>query len=117
MNSASSARIAFEPLRTIAFGGITNVYAAVGTAFANPVRLLKITNMTDVDIIVSYNGVTDQDIVIASGFTLYDYCTNQSSVGGLLEQPVGDGVWVKRAGAANPISGNVYVTVIYAAQR
>jgi len=117
MNLVSSARIAFEPLRTLAFGGITNVYAAVGTSFANPVRLLKITNMTNEDIIVSYNGVTDNDVVIASGFTLYDYCTNQSAKGGLLEQPVGDGVWVKRAGAANPTSGNVYVTVIYAAQR
>ena len=114
-NLVSSIRIRYEPLRSLAFGSISGVYAGVGLPFANPVRILKVTNLTDVPLLVSYNGVDDHDVVAATGFYLYDFASNQSAAAGLLEQPAGDRIYVKEAVGA-PTSGSVYVTVVYASQ-
>jgi len=103
-------RMRFEELRSIAFGDISGVYAQVGTQLANPARIIKMINSTDVDITVSFDGVTDHDILTtnATGF-VYDIGTNKS-----LSAPffldIGSSIYVK----GTPTSGSVYVVVIYA---
>jgi len=114
-NLVSSVRVRYEPLRSIAFGGISGSYVGVGLPFSNPVRILKVTNLTDEDILVSLNGIDDHDIVAANGFFLYDYASNKSNAAGLLEQPQGDRIYVK-AESDLPAIGNLYVTVVYASQ-
>lgn len=114
-NLLSSIRIRYEPLRSLGFAAISGAYAGVGAPFANPIRLLKVTNLTDENIIVSFDGITDHDVVAANGFFLYDYASNKSDQAGVLEQPVGTRLYVK-AEAALPTEGNLYVTVQYAAQ-
>lgn len=114
-NLVSSIRVRFENLRSLGFASIIGTYTGVGTPFANPVRLLKITNLTNANLLVSFNGVDDKDIVAANGFTLYDFGTNQTASAGNLEMAVGDRVYVREESAA-PTSGSVYVTVIYASQ-
>ena len=111
----SSVRVRYEPLRSSGFASITGSYTSVGLPFSNPVRILKVTNLTDVDIFVSLNGVDNHDIVAAKGFFLYDYSSNKSSSAGLLEQPQGDRIYVK-AESFLPSVGNLYVTVVYASQ-
>ena len=110
-NPTTSVRVNFDTLRSLAFGSISGAYAAVGTAFNFPARLIKIANNTNADIIVSFDGINDHDFVASDGFVLYDYCTNQSAVGGYLEQAKGTVVYVKEA-SAGPSSGSVYVTAI-----
>lgn len=112
--SNTSVKIRYENLRSIAFGGISGVYAGVGAAFANPVRLLKITNVTDADIIISFDGVNDKDIVASNTAWIHDYGSNKADTGGALDQSQGERVYVRQASAA-PTVGSVYVTVIYAA--
>ena len=107
-------RIRYETLRSLGFASISGTYAAVGTAFANPVRILKITNTTDAALIISFDGVNNMDIVAAKSAWIHDYCSNKSINGGELDQSVGDRVWVKQVTA--PTVGTVYVTVIYASQ-
>jgi hypothetical protein len=115
MNLISSSRIEFEDLRSLAFGGISGTYAAVGLPFANPIRLLKISNFTDANLLISFNGIDNKDVVAANGFCLYDYCSNRAEQAGYLDQPAGKRLYVKQeSGAAT--SGSVYVTVIYASQ-
>jgi hypothetical protein len=114
-NLVSSVRVRYEPLRSIGFLGISAIYAGVGLPFENPVRILKVTNLTNVNILVSLNGIDDHDIVAANGFFLYDYSSNKSNAAGLLEQPQGDRIYVK-AETGLPAAGNVYVTVVYASQ-
>ena len=114
-NLASSIRVRYEPLRSLGFGGISGTYAGVGLPFANPVRILKVTNFTDENILVSLNGIDDHDVVAANGFFLYDYASNKGSMAGLLEQPQGDRIYVKSE-SANPTVGNLYVTIVYASQ-
>jgi hypothetical protein len=115
-NLACSIRARYEPLRSAAFGSITAMYTAVGFPFSNPVRILKVTNLTNKNILISLNGIDDHDIVAANGFFLYDYSSNKSSVGGLLEQPQGDRIYVKSETVSLPTIGAVYVTIVYASQ-
>lgn len=114
-NLVSSVRVRYEPLRSIAFGGISGTYASVGLPFSNPVRILKVSNFTDANILVSLNGIDNHDVVSANGFFLYDYASNKSSTAGLLEQPQGDRIYVKSE-SSNPTEGNLYVTIVYASQ-
>ena len=79
--------IRYEELRSIAYTSISGSFAGVGTPFSNPVRMLKITNRTDADLIISFDGLTNHDILPAMSAYIYDYCTNESEAGGLLEQP------------------------------
>lgn len=112
---SNGVRVRFEPLRSALFSSITTSYTPIGSGFSNPNRLLKVTNLTDGNLLISFDGVNDHDIVAASGFFLYDFCSNKSSTSGLLEQPLGTVVYVKSTGSA-PTQGSVYVTVIYASQ-
>lgn len=114
-NLVSSVRVRYEPLRSVGFAGISGVYASVGLPFSNPVRILKVTNLTDVVILISLNGIDDHDVVPAYGFFLYDYSSNKANAAGLLEQPQGDRIYVKAEGSL-PLIGNLYVTVVYASQ-
>lgn len=114
-NLTSSVRVRYEPLRSISFLDITDDYQSVGLPFANPVRILKVTNLTDENVLISLNGVDDHDIVPANGFFLYDYSSNKANAGGLLEQPQGDRIYVAAENTL-PATGNVYVTVVYASQ-
>lgn len=116
-NLASSVRARYEPLRSVLFSGISGMYTGVGLPFENPVRILKITNFTDKNILVSLNGVDDHDIVASNGFFLYDYSSNKSNSGGLLEQPQNDRIYVKSEAVDNlPTIGTLYITVVYASQ-
>lgn len=111
--SSTSVRIRYENLRSLAFGSISGAYAGVGAAFANPVRILKITNTTDADLLVSFDGINDKDIIAASSAWIHDYGSNKADVGGQLDQSFGERVYVKESSGA-PTLGSVYVTVIYA---
>jgi len=108
-------RVAFEPLRVLAFGGITNVYAAVGTPLANSCRLFEIVNTTDELIYVSLDGVTDQFVVPGGGSSVFDFTTNRSDFGGIFCIAANTEVWV-RAPLGNPTLGDVYVVVCYGAE-
>jgi len=47
MTQAAAIRFTPEPLRSLAFGSIVAGYTAIGTALANPVRILLLQNFTD----------------------------------------------------------------------
>lgn len=112
-NQISAVRARYDTLRSLGFAGLSPVFAGIGAKFTNPVRILKVTNLTNANLIVSFNGVDDMDIVSAFGFFLYDYTTNKSDAGGVLEHPAEDRIYVRTAGAAATL-GTVYVTVVYA---
>jgi hypothetical protein len=116
MSFLCSSRIAFEALRSLAFGGIGANYAAVGTAAPNPIRIIKISNDTDADLLVSFNGVADHDFVAAGSFVLYDYGSNKADPAGYLEQPAQTTVYVKEAAGAATV-GSVYITMVYVSHR
>ena len=114
--SANHNRIAFEALRSLAFGGIGAAYAAVGTISSNPIRMIKIFNTTDIDLIISTDGVSDHDIITAGSGFVYDYGSNSTLPTGYLEQPKRTLFYVKQAAAAAASLGSIYITIIYASK-
>lgn len=76
-----SARAFFEPLRTLAFGGISAAYTDVGTPLDNPVRAFCITNNTQGDMIFTLDSsVAAGQMFIAKGsYKLYDVQANMNA--------------------------------------
>ena len=105
-------RFQVDPIRTIAFGGITNVYANVGAAITDPVRVFVLSNLTDVDVMFSLDGVNDHFIVPRNAFKLFDITANKVRDDGFF---LADGtVFYVRDPTATVTTGNVHVEVIHA---
>ncbi len=79
MSSASIAiRLSCDTVRTVAFGGISAVYAGVGIAFSSPIRILHLQNLTDATLMFSYDGVNDHFPLATQGFIVLDITSNQA---------------------------------------
>jgi len=106
-------RAIFEPLRTLAFGGISGAYAAVGTALSHPARIVIIQNFTDAQMTFTFNSSQDQFTLPTNGQMIIDLTTNQT-VAQQFYIAQNSTLFVKQtSGAAT--SGSVYFSVIYGA--
>lgn len=103
-------RLVPDTLRTVAFGAIGANYSAVGVPFAHPMRIVSIKNLTDEDLLFSFNGVNDHEIVPAGAGIVWDFCTNRVSTAGAFIS-TGTQIYVKQSGV--PTSGAVYVSCFY----
>ncbi len=110
MNQA--VKVAWESLRSVAFGAIGAGYGVVGTPFSNPARIIVMQNFTNVQVSISDDGVNDKWVLPAGGQMIIDYMANRSDVTGFLEEAAGTQLYVK-ATSALPTSGNFYVSVGY----
>ena len=111
-NSNQALRLSAETLRTLAFGSISGTYAAIGTAFLNPSRLLYIVNSMDVLATFSLDGTHDHFVVPAGSYILIDVGSNRSDMSGNLNFPQNQIIYVK---ATSPSTGSVYLSTFYAA--
>jgi hypothetical protein len=108
----SQARVFFEPIKTLAFGGISAAYAPVGAATTHEVRVFKISNNTQGHMMFTTNTSQDEMFLAAGSFTLYDLQSNIN--------PKHDDKFVLKVGTqfsckqiTAPVSGSVYVECIY----
>jgi hypothetical protein len=111
----SAAKVYFDTLRSLAFGGISATYAAVGTPTTVEARIVCFTNKTQGDMIFSTDSTnaTGQIFVPAGTFKLYDLTANL--VPGKDDTFViskATQFYVKQVTA--PVSGAVYVELVYA---
>jgi|SRR5882672_12313997 len=107
-------RMAFEPLRSLAFGSVLVGYMGVGTAINHPAREFLVQNLTDATLLFSFDGVTNHFRLPANGFWLNDNTANKSvSQGFFLAE--GTRLYVKQDGVA-PTSGSVNFTIIYGSE-
>jgi len=103
-----------DVLRTIAFGTVSATFVPVGTPLAFPARIICFTNTSAVDLIFSMDGVTDQLIVPAGSFKLFDVTTNHRPVN-QDDFCFSNGTqWYVRYPAGAPTTGAVYIEVVYA---
>lgn len=107
-------RLRYEGLRTLGFAAIGAAYAAIGTALANPARVIIAKNLTDKSVLFSINGVTDHFIIPSGGFQLIDVTTNKVRDDGFFTDQ-GTVFYAKQGPSGAPASGSVYIEVIYAA--
>jgi hypothetical protein len=102
-----------DVLRTLAFGSIGATFVAVGGPFLYQARIICFTNTTTEDVIFSMDGVTDQLIVPAGSFKLFDITMNHRPVN--MDDfcfAIGTQWYVRYL--AVPGSGAVYIEVVYA---
>ncbi|MCK5435996.1 MAG: hypothetical protein KAI88_05155, partial [Nitrosomonadaceae bacterium] len=102
------ARAFFEPIKTLAFGGISGAYATVGAVTDKPCRVICISNATQGDMYFTVDSSEDQMFVPAGSFKLYDIQANQnprSDDSYVLE--VGTQFYVKQITA--PVDKAVYI--------
>ena len=104
-----SQTVRVDQLRTLPFGGISASYAPLGGAFAHPMRLVCISNNTDADLTLGFDGVTDNIFVAKGGFKLFDLTTNRDDNVQTFTFAVGTQFYVK----GSPTSGSVYLEAIY----
>lgn len=108
------ARAFFEPLRTLAFGGISGTYAAVGSPLSHMVRVFCITNNTQGDMIFSLDNTNASgDMFVAAGsYKLYDI---QANINPQFDDKyvisIGTQFYVKQSTA--PVAGSVYIECLY----
>lgn len=102
-----------DTLRTLANGSIGATFATVGTPFAFQARIICFTNTTNEDVIFSTDGTTDQLIVPAGSFKLFDVTMNHRPVN--MDDfcfAIGTQWYVRYTAAPN--TGAVYIEVVYA---
>ena len=113
MASIKSARLRWDILRSLDWTLVTNNYVAVGTSLENPARLITILNDTDVNILISDNGIYDKKISIANSMRVMDLTANSAPECEPLEFSANQYIWVKAEGAL-PTSGKIYFEIDYA---
>jgi hypothetical protein len=102
-----------DVLRTLAFGSVGASFTAVGNPQEYQARIICFTNTTNEDVIFSMDGVTDQLIVPAGSFKLFDITTNHRPVNmDDFSFPIGTQWYVKYA--SEPSLGAVYIEIVYA---
>lgn len=112
--AGGKSRALFEPLRSLAFGGISGSYAAVGTPFQNEIRAFCITNNTQGDMIFSLDDTNAEgDMFVAKGsYKLYDVQANMNAqFDDKYVLAKNTQVYVKQLTA--PTAGAVYIECIY----
>jgi hypothetical protein len=68
-----------EVLRSLDTSTLSGGFLPVGSPLVNPCRIIKFTNLSNVNLIISWDGVTNHDILPAGGFVLYDIATNHET--------------------------------------
>jgi hypothetical protein len=106
-----SARAFFEPIRTLAFGGISAAYASVGAVSEHPIRAFCISNNTEGDMYFTTDTDEDQMFLAAGSFRLYDVQSNLNGRDSKNVLKKGTQFSVKQITA--PVSGAVYVELMY----
>lgn len=106
---ATSQIVRVDPLRVLAFGSISGTYAALGSSFDHPMRLIRIINNTNGDLTFSFDTVNDNIFCPANSFVLYDLTTNRQNSDPYFVFGFGTQLYVK--GTAT--SGSVYLETLY----
>jgi len=108
------ARCFFDSMRSLAFGGISAVYAAVGSPSTELIRGFCINNNTQGDLIFSDDNTDANGKWFVPAYTskLIDVQSNMnSSFDDSYVLPIGTQFYVKQVTA--PVSGTVYIEIMY----
>ena len=105
--------VRFDVLRSLAFASITNSYVALGVPFDHAMRLIHFINNTDGDMLVSFDGINDNTIILAESFALYDL-TAQQDIAEHFRYQNGTQLFVKYVTApTGPVTGAFYACCVY----
>ena len=113
MATSQSIRLAPEVVRSLAFGSIDASYMGIGTAMDKPIRIFLLQNITNANLMFSFDGIDDHLPLPANGYILLDITANKTRESGYYLAE-GTRIYVKEIDT--PTSGNVYLTTFYGAE-
>ena len=102
--------VRFDAIRTAPEGSITASYTPLGIPFAHAMRVLHFINNTDGDMMISFDGITDNTAVLADSFNLYDLTSDQDHNESFRYENRTQ-IWIRYISA--PTIGNFYLVAIY----
>ena len=102
----------FDDIRSLAFGGISGAYAAVGTPTSVLTRGICFSNDTQGSMIFSNDLTKDQIFVKAGSFKLWDIQSNMNAQFDDKCVLAKQMQWYCKQLAA-PISGSVYIEILH----
>lgn len=105
-------RLLPDPIRTIGFAAIGALYAGVGTALGRPARIIYILNVTDEDLMFSFDGINDHFVVAENGFLLLDISANKTIETGFFLAE-GQRLYVREL--VSPAAGDVWFSTFFGA--
>lgn len=106
-------KLVAEGLRSLAYTSLTTSYIALGSEFFNPIRIFHLQNLTDANIVYSFDGANAHGVVAAGSFLLLDITANKTLPQGEFIA-AGTIVSVRTIdGEVAPTSGSVYLSVFY----
>ena len=114
MAYAQSIRLEPEVVRSLGFASIGPSYMGIGTSMSKPIRIFMLQNLTDVELMFSFDGVNDHVPLPANGFLLLDVTANKTREQGYYLAE-GTRIYAKIV-VDFPISGNVYLTTFFGAE-
>lgn len=112
--------VRFDPIRGMASASITGSYQPLGflsapataAPFQHAMRVLHFINNTNGDVLVSFDGSTNNTIVIANAFDLYDLTSDQDS-NEMFRYQLGTQVYIKYTSVPAMPTGTFYLVAIY----
>lgn len=104
----SSLRLQVDPIHSISFGSIGAAYMGIGTLFDESARMVYISNLTNIVLMFSWDGVNDHFPIAGYSALLLTITQNNEDVSEYLSLPALSRLYVKELGV--PSSGSVYVT-------
>jgi len=107
-------RLQADPVRSLAFGGISGVYAGIGTSIDKPARMVLLQNLTDALLMISMDGVNDHIPIATNGYIILDITANKTIDTGFFIAE-GQRFYVRDEGAAATL-GSAYVSVFYGSE-
>jgi len=108
---AISMRAMFDTIRSVAFGSITNTYAAFGSPLGHQTRMIRFVNDTDAGIFISTDGTNTMLYLPAGSFILYDVTANKEMAASTFVFAVGTQFFIKYSSA--PTKNSVYIECVY----
>ena len=109
---AYGTRVAFDPVRQLAFGAFTGTLTALGTPLGDNVRLISFSNSTNQDVYISFDGVNNHLRLVSNSFKLLDLSANKIRDDGLF-LAAGTQLYAAYVGTLGT-SGNVWAEVMFA---
>jgi hypothetical protein len=106
-------RVMPEPVRSAAFGVITDTYIGLGAPFVHPVHWFMVQNLTNQFVMISWDGITDHFPVAGNGYVIMDVGSNKTINGGSFMVAQGTRFYVRALTGSFPTAGSVYLSVFY----
>ena len=107
--------VRFDSIRSSAIASITASYTPLGLPFGHQMRVLHFVNDSNGTYMISFDGINDNVVLLADGFTLYDLTSDQD-LNEHFRYQAGTQIFIKSLVAPTAAAGQtdtVYLVAIY----